>query len=236
MALASVQNLIFSLLIVVPGFIAATLATSLGVLREEVSKWRLLISSLTLSLLIDSLFLWWIQSETSEVTSPTLIDDVFFEPHFRPEFVFGLIGLSVAIGVIGGVVLTWNTHEKLRRLIWGLFGNNRHRHFHEPWEGVLDRAKAVEILTKEDELLFGYPRIYSDDGKERQLAIRHPYWKLPNDDEWVAPNADIELLFEEDIKQISVVTTNSTSRIPRLFEWMIHKLRLISPLVYMTNN
>lgn len=204
----SVQNLLLALIVVVPGFIATHFAISLGVIRDEISRWRLLIVSLSASLIVDTLFLSLLELGGGEIRSPTDVKSAFFTPDFRPVLVFGLIILSAVIGILGAVVLAANAHNWLRELIWRYVGKDRHRKPVEPWEGVLDNANRVQVLTGDNSIVVGKVLEYSDDDKEKQIAIGNPEWYEPESDEFQEQeDVAVELLFGDDIQQVTVIDT-----------------------------
>lgn len=219
MALLTVQNLLLALIVIVPGFLAVFVAVSLGVVRRDISRWHLLIISLTASVFVDTLYFGSIQYLGFIISSPNQFGSIFFTPIFRPGFVLVLLGLSVAVGVVAAVLLAKNIHIKIRRKIWDRFGVNRHRKFHEPWEGTLDDAEWVHVLTSDGSYVNGRLRQYSDDGKEKQLAIAEPQWWFEGDEgEWRETDADVELLFGDDIKHVSASFTTGTGKEPDIID------------------
>ncbi len=207
MPLLSIQNLLLALIVVVPGFIATHFAVTLGVVRTQISETRLLMLSLASSLLVDSLFLSLLGWLGASITEPQDISEAFFTPNFQGEYVLGLLLFSALVGVIGGIILAGNHHDDLRNWLWSNLGGNRRRNFHEPWEGTLDEAARVQVLTSDGALVIGGVKQYSDDGKEKQLSLTGVEWRHPDHGEWVDPGTDIELLFGDDIKQVTVVDT-----------------------------
>ena len=208
MTVTSVQNILLGLIVVVPGFIATHVIVSLGVFRSKISRWELLIVSLSMSLFIDSIFFSIVQMNGGSINDVSEVSSVFFTPQFRPELVFGLIGISLVIGVLGAVFLAANIHKKVREDIWDRVSGNRRRSFHEPWEGSLDEASRVQVLTSDGAMVVGGIKQYSDDGKEKQLSLTGAEWKSPSSDGWVDPDTDVELLFGDDIRQVTIVDTN----------------------------
>lgn len=204
MALLSIQNLLLALVIVVPGFISTHTAISLGVVRTEMSSWRLLIVSLSSSVFVDAVFIAIAQLLGQSVRGPNEVESLFFNPNFQPFAVFGLLFLSILVGVIGAVMLAANWHTSAREAIWKRFGDDRHRNPLEPWEGVLDEANRIQILTSDGAILVGQLYKYSDDGKEKQIAVKNPEWNMG--DCFEDSNSEIELVLEEDIMSISVLT------------------------------
>lgn len=72
---------------------------------------------------------------------------------------------------------------------------------------VLEEAPRVQVLTSDGALVVGGLQQYSDDDKEKQLALTGVEWRSPSSGQWVDPETDIELLFGDDIRQVTVVDT-----------------------------
>lgn len=205
-----VEQLLLALIVVVPGFVATQIAISLGVVRKDLSKFHVLITSLVVSLLVITVFLQIAQPFTSSsISQPQDIGEIFFVPVFRPGFILGLIGLSVLTGVLGGVALAWDVHKWCRSAIWSQAAGDRRRNFYEPWEGTLQNAARVQIHTSDGAVAIGALHWWSDDRKERQIALTSVEWHSPSTDGWVDPDTDIELFFEDDIRQVAVVDVKS---------------------------
>ncbi|MFD1525113.1 MULTISPECIES: DUF6338 family protein [Halolamina] len=206
MPLVSIQNLLLALIVVVPGFISTHFAVTLAVVRTKISETRLLMLSLAASLFVDSLFLSILEVFGASITEPQDISEVFFTPTFQAKYVLGLLGFSVAVGAVGGVILAADHHDRVRNWLWKRLDGDRRRNFHEPWEGTLDEAARVQVLTSDGAIAVGAIKQYSDDGKEKQISLTGVDWHFP-DQGWVDSDTDIELLFGEDIEQVTVVDT-----------------------------
>lgn len=211
MPLVSIQNLLLALIVVVPGFISTHFAVTLGVVRTNISETRLLMLSLASSLFVDSLFLSILEFFGATITEPQDISNVFFTPSFQATHVLGLLGFSVFVGVVGGIILAADLHDKARSALWGVLGGDRRRNFHEPWEGTLDEAARVQVLTSDGAMVVGGIKQYSDDGKEKQLALTGAEWRHPERGEWEDHDTDIELLSGSDIKRVTVVDTTENA-------------------------
>jgi len=211
MPLVSIQNLLLALIVVVPGFIATHFAVTLGVVRTKLSETRLLMLSLATSLFIDSLFLWILQLFGTTISEPRDISEAFFTPTFQALEVLSLLAFSVFIGIVGGVILAADLHDQARGRLWAALDGDRKRNFHEPWEGALDEAARVQVLTSDGAVVVGAIKQYSDDGKEKQLALTGAEWRHPERGEWEDHGTDIELLFGDDIKQVTVVDTTENA-------------------------
>lgn len=208
----SLQNLLLALIVVVPGFIATQAAISVGVVRTELSKYRILITSLALSLVVVSLFLSIVEwLGISSISSPDDISSIFFTPSFQPGLVLSLLAFSLIIGTVGGVGLAFDLPRRARNLIWKLVPGDRQRNFHEPWEGALNDAARVQVLTSDGAVAVGSLYMWSDDDKERQIALTSVEWHSPSTEGWVDPDTDIEIFTGEDIKQVTVVDRKEDS-------------------------
>jgi len=208
MALLSVQNLLLSLLVIVPGFISTHVAVSLGVIREDLSKWRLLIVSLTLSLIVDTLFFTSVQVFAGPVSTPTDIWGIFFTPRFNPLPVALILGYSGGVGLIAGIALAANLHESVRQWIWTQVGSGPHRKPWEPWEMALDKANRIQLQLSDGAVVVGAPHHTSDDDKERQILLKNQEWNFQATDGFEKSEADAELLFEDDIMSISIIDSD----------------------------
>jgi hypothetical protein len=113
---------------------------------------------------------------------------------------------SIIVGLVGAYLLARDVHRTCREWVWNRVSPDRRRNFHEPWEGTLDNATHVQVLTSDNDLVAGELWQYSDDGKEKQIAIKNATWEFSDTGELVDSNADVELIMGGDIQQISVLT------------------------------
>ena len=209
---ASFQNFLLALIVVVPGFIATQAAISVGVVRTDLSKYRILITSLALSLVVVSLFLSIVEwLGISSISSPDDISTIFFTPSFQPGLVLSLLLFSVIIGTVGGVGLALDLPRRARNIIWEKLPGDRQRNFHEPWEGALNDAARVQVLTSDGAVAVGSLYMWSDDDKEPQIALTSVEWHSPSTEGWVDPETDIELFTGDDIIQVTVVDKKEDS-------------------------
>lgn len=211
----SIQNLLLALIVIVPGFIATQVAISLGVIRTKLSKSRILITSLAMSLVVVSFFFGLIeQFSTTAIAAPNDVERVFFTPTFRPGLVLALLGLSGGVGAVVGVVFAADIPLRTREIIWELVPGHRQRSFYEPWEGTLEDAARVQVLTSDGALAVGSLYMWSDDDKEQQIALRNVEWHSPSTDGWVNAETDIELFTGKDILRVTVVDTMENAQYP----------------------
>jgi hypothetical protein len=196
----SPENVLLSLIVVAPGFIAVYTAIIFGGLKESLSDGRLLGSSIAAAFIIDPLFFWGYTLFGGEIADPTAAVELFFEGGFRPERVLILALLSVGVGVFGAVVVGGDFAYAARERLQRWFDVNSHPH--QPWEGSLKTANVVRVLTTES-WFQGYIAEWSESGNERQIALGRPAeW---DGEGWSKMGLEKILLFEEDIEQIQVV-------------------------------
>jgi len=213
MLTGTVQDLFLALVVVVPGFIATQVAISIGVVRTELSKWRILITSLAASLAAVTLFLWVLEVLSgTAVTQPQEVGDVFFTPQFRPFRVVLLLGFSGVVGAVGGLVLILDLPKRTRNFLWKRIAPSNYRNFHEPWEGTLEDAARVQVLTSDGAIFVGSIHQWSDDGKQPQIALENIEWHKPGMNGFEETGTDIELFFGDDIQQVSVIDTKESAR------------------------
>lgn len=196
----SPENVLLSLIVVAPGFIAVYTAIIFGGLKESLSDGRLLGASIAAAFIIDPLFFWGYTLFGGEITDPTAAVGLFFEGGFRPERVLILALLSVTIGFVGALAIGGDFAYVARQRLQRQFDVNSHPH--QPWEGSLKTANVVRVLTPES-WFQGYIAEWSESGNERQIALGRPAeW---DGGSWSKMGLARLLLFEEDIEQIQVV-------------------------------
>lgn len=196
----SPENVLLSLIVVAPGFIAIYTIIILGGLKEKLSDGRLLGASIAAAFIIDPIFFWGYTLCGGEITDPTAAVGLFFEGGFRPERVLMLALLSVVVGIIGAVAaasdFTYAARNKLQQR------SDLNSHPHQPWEGSLRTADIVQVLTS-DSLYQGYIAEWSESGEERQIALGDPAELIEGN--WSRMDLKRILLFEDEIEQIHVI-------------------------------
>ncbi|EMA56837.1 DUF6338 family protein [Halococcus thailandensis] len=196
----SPENVLLSLIVVAPGFIAVYTAIIFGGLKESLSDGRLLGASIAAAFIIDPLFFWGYTLFGGEIADPTAAVGLFFEGGFRPERVLILTLLSVGVGISGAVAVSGDFTYIAREALQRQFDVNSHPH--QPWEGSLKTANLVRVLTTES-WFQGYIAEWSESGNERQITLDYPAeWDGEN---WSEMGLAKMIFFEEDIKQIHVV-------------------------------
>lgn len=200
----SPEYIILALLLIVPGFIATLIGINLGVVEREIPETRLLVTSLVSSLLIDTIFIGIYQWCGGSVTSLSGTQTVFFTPQFRADLVLGLLTVSVVIGFIYAILLTYDIPKKTRQKLWSR--NHYSRHHRQPWEGALENAHEINVITSDRELVNGVLTEYSRVGKERQLVLQNPSWLDRSSGELVDEDEHSVVLLEDDIHRLTIIT------------------------------
>ncbi|WP_336022488.1 DUF6338 family protein [Halobellus salinisoli] len=203
------EYLLLALILIVPGFIAAFIGVTLGVVEQRISNAKWVIVSLVSSLVILSGFLRIAQLLGDSITSPESVVYVFFTPEFQITRILILLALSVTLGLIYAAVLARNFHVWLRGLIW--MGTDRKRNPWQPWEGTMKDAHLVQVITQDDELVAGELAEYSRAGRDRQLVLRDVAWFKDNQDNPQNPESKEvkEVFFDDEIKQVSILMTEN---------------------------
>ncbi|RJS96280.1 DUF6338 family protein [Halococcus sp. IIIV-5B] len=197
------QNLILSLLLIAPGFIAFFVAVTIGAVESEVSNGRVLIVSLVSSILVDTLFLTIADFAGESVNDPYAFQEIIFGSNFSPKYVALLIGLSLLLGLFYSISIILDLQGKARTLMWSLSDKNRFPW--QPWEGMMQDSAVVQVQTSDEELVKGFLHEYSRAERPRQLRLKTPQWF--GEQEWNPPEETDVLLLEDDISRISVLMT-----------------------------
>lgn len=188
---------------VAPGFISVLLAISIGVVEREPSRFKVLIASLISSLIINAVFMWLYQWFYEPVTNIAELESVFFNPGFQIHLAIAYVGIALALGGIYSLELIYDTRGRLRDQFWSRKEIRRHRR--QPWEGAMDTAVRVRILTSDGVRVIGKVVEYSRIEKPRQLWLDDVYW-VDEDEKPIEDNVtDSIVLFKDDIKRIVVV-------------------------------
>ena len=195
------ENLIVALLLIAPGFIAVLIAITLGVVEQNISRYMLFGSTFVSSILIDVGFIYMIQQNGAVITGQQAIRNAFFAPGFQTGRAVLLLALSCALGLLYSIGLILDIQERLRSMLWRF--SSRRRNPWQPWEGSLNGAHVVQVVTSDEQVITGYLGEYSRVGKPRQLQILYPQWHYEDK----PSGTEMILLFEEDIRRVVVVET-----------------------------
>lgn len=201
----SPEYVLLALLLIAPGFISTLIAISLGVVEREVTETRLFGVSLVSSVIIDTAFISAYQMTGGRVTSLSSTKTIFFTPQFRADLVLGLLFGSLVLGFIYAVGLTYDVPKRIRRWLWSR--NHYSRHHRQPWEGALENAHEITVITSDRELVNGILTEYSRVGKERQLVLGDPSWLNRSEGELTRNGEHSVVLLEDDIQRLSIITT-----------------------------
>lgn len=216
-------NLIFYAVLIAPGFIAVMTTVRLAALENQIPSFVLLIWSLVLSLLIDTVFLaayqWW----HGAVTSYQDLSGILFDPFFRADYILLIFGLSVVVGVIGAAGVMAAVPERIRRAMQSpsrVKYNPR-----QPWANFMDDAWSVRIKTSDDQLYVGTVTEWSRAGRPKELRVQEPYRYNSDigDFEPVLESGNEEMLFfEKDIDRLVLLTHDLfPTRWERLKAWLL---------------
>jgi len=102
--------------LVAPGFVSVLLATTIGVVERELSRFKILIASLISSLLIDTVFLAIYQVFYEPVTGLDQLESIFFTPQFQLDLVAIYIGIAVLLGLVYSLELIYEVRSKVQHV------------------------------------------------------------------------------------------------------------------------
>jgi len=190
--------------LVAPGFISVLLATTIGVVEREPSRFKILVASLISSLLIDTMFLGVYQVFYEPVTGLGQLESIFFTPQFRLDLVGIYLGIAILLGLIYSLELIYEIRSKVQHLFWSRSEYRRHRR--QPWEGAMDDATVVRVKTPSDARIIGQVKEYSRAEKPHELWLNDVYWVDEDTDKPFSDGVtDSIVLLEDDIDRITVL-------------------------------
>lgn len=96
MALPSLADVIFVIVLLIPGFIALSLFRWFAILERKLSEYRLVLWSLVLSLFIYAMFGWY--------TGITDIDSIR-DNMLMPQNLAKILALSLTFGIVPGLIV-----------------------------------------------------------------------------------------------------------------------------------
>jgi len=200
----SSASIAFLILFALPGFISVSIALSLGVVEQTVSRTQILFTSVLSSTLIYTPLLSSYQySVENPVQGPEIILAVFFVPTFQPMWVILMLSLSVLLGFIYAFVLAYDLPEFIREnIIWA--NRSTRRHPRQPWEGALESAELVQVLTTDDIIIRGKVTEYSRAEKDKELTIGDPHFWDPVNGGWKNHETKAIILFGDNIVDIQI--------------------------------
>lgn len=194
-------------ILVAPGFIAVLIASNIGVIEREPSRFKLLVASLISSLLIDAVFLGVYQILYEPVNSLSEVETIFFTPWFRLDLVAIYLSIAVALGGLYSLELIFDVRSKIQHRLWS--GREYRRHRRQPWEGAMDNAAVVRVKTSSDARIVGGVKEYSRAEKPHELWLDDVYWVDEDSDEVFSDGVtDSVVLMEEDIERVAILATD----------------------------
>lgn len=196
------QDITLWVLLVAPGLIAVQIAIWVGVVESTLTDSHMLVASLASSVLVDTVFFAVYEVVYGPIPDVATAESLFFSPSFRPELVLGLLAVSVLVGLVYSGLIVFDATGRLRSLAWGEGGAFRYPG--QPWEGVLRGAEIVRVDTADGGIVVGRLGHYSRLDKPRELALRFPQWYDPETGTLVDAGDESVLLFEEDIRRVTV--------------------------------
>jgi hypothetical protein len=95
------QALILASLLIAPGLIAVLIGTSLGVVEREIRPYQLYGAAFVSSLIIDIIFVWFVQVREMQITNRSALENVFFtESGFQVIAAVGLFTIATIVGIM----------------------------------------------------------------------------------------------------------------------------------------
>jgi len=187
----SPENVLLSLIVVAPGFIAVYTAIIIGGLEESLSDGRLLGASIAAAFIIDPLFFWgYTLFGGRSLTQQQRLD--CFRRRIQARASSHTRTSLCSSRVVGAVAVSGDFAYAARERLQRRFDVNSHPH--QPWVGSLKTANIVRVLTTES-WFQGYIAEWSESGNERQIALGYPAeW---DGDGWSKMGLTKILLFEE---------------------------------------
>jgi hypothetical protein len=196
------EDITLWILLVVPGLVAVQLAIWIEVIESSLTDSTMLVVSPVSSIVIDAVFFGLYQAVSGPIEDVDTAESVFFTPQFRPDLVLGLLALSVVFGLLYSGAVVYDVTGRVRQLVWDR--SSKYRYPGQPWEEVLKHADIVRVDTADDRIVVGRVSEYSRLDKPKELVLRFPQWYDPSRGELVDAGDDAVLLFEDEIRMITV--------------------------------
>jgi len=188
-SLPSLGDVLFVIVLLIPGFVALSLFKWLAIYERKLSDYRLVLWSLFFSLLVYSIFGWRKGiSDFDDIRDVLLI----------PENLVEILGLGVTFGVVLGLITRFYRTRKGRRVVPG-----------DPWLASMRVASRkgswVIVYTKGGREYKGILHYSGGKGERHEISIRKPKLIL-RDDKWKVLDEIVmgkEIFFkEEDLQRI----------------------------------
>lgn len=189
MALPSLSDVVFVMVLLIPGFISFVLIRWIAIFESELSDSRLVIWSLFLSLVIYGVFGWF----TGMTEFDTIRDNMLV-----PQNLLGILVLSFLIGTIPGLIIR------------GAFRKNIARG--DSWQASMKiasklvKAPWVMIHTMDGHEYKGTLHYTGGKGFPKEVSIRKPKQIFRDSDGYLLEEVEIgkEMLFsEKDVARIA---------------------------------
>ena len=159
------EELIVTLILIVPGFISVNLAVHLFGTSRKFSEFEKSSWSLFLSFIVDALFLWHRKVDTIQKIGDLAI--LFLEV----KNILELFLISIIVGFVCAIFLRLGILDKFHNLIW-LFSKQKN-YVEQPWDISLRNAKW--IIVKSDKIeYFGWLAAYSTHEQKREIVLGDP--------------------------------------------------------------
>lgn len=189
MSLPSLGDVLFVIVLLMPGFVALILFKWLAIYERKLSEYNLVLSSLFFSLLIYAIFSWH--------TGINNFDDIR-DALFHPENLMEILGLGITFGVVPGLIARFVRTRRGRRIVPG-----------DSWQAAMRIASRkgswVIVYTKDKREYKGILHYSGGKGERHEVSIRKPKLIL-RDNKWKVLNEiemGKEIFFkEEDLQRI----------------------------------
>lgn len=159
------EELIVTLILIVPGFISVNLAIHLFGSSRKFSEFEKSSWSLFLSFIVDALFLWHRKVETIEKIGDLAI--LFFEV----KNILELFLISILVGFVCAIFLRLEILDKFHNIIW-LFSKQK-SYVEQPWDISLRTANWIIVTSDKIEYL-GWLAAYSTHEQKREIVLGDP--------------------------------------------------------------
>jgi len=200
----SAEELIVTLILIVPGFISVNLAIHLFGTSRKFSEFEKSTWSLFLSFVIDALFLWHHKLDTIEEIRSFGV--LFLELGNIIE----LFLISIIVGFLCALFLRTGIVNIFHRTLW-LF-SERKNYVQSPWEISLRNADWI-IVTSDKIEYFGWLAAYSTHEQKREIVLGDPEIIVRDEkgeESEAIPCGKQLIIPEEKIAQIVVVSYKKT--------------------------
>ena len=199
----SAEDLIVTLILIIPGFISVNLAIQLFGTSRKFSEFEKSTWSLFLSFVVDALFLWHNDVNTMQEMGDLAIS--FLEVWNILE----LFSISIIVGVLCALFLRLEILSVFHKTVW-LF-SERKNYVQHPWEISLRNADWIIVTSDKIEYL-GWLAAYSTHEQKREIVLGEP--KIIVRDKGKAtgkiPHGQQLILPERKIDKVIVVTFKKT--------------------------